>query len=61
MSIFAETREVIRRVLEGKVLFTNPAIAPAAQHAFDNLKPELATKIADALNEAGLLRDDSRR
>jgi hypothetical protein len=40
------------------VLLTRPVIAHEAQQAFDAVKPTLAVEIADALNKAGLLRED---
>jgi hypothetical protein len=58
MTILQEAREFIRKALEGKVLFVRPPIASEAQEAFDNLKPALATEIAEALNKAGLLREN---
>ena len=58
MTILQEARESIRQVLEGKVLLSRPVIAHQAQLAFDAAKPTLAIEIADALNKAGLLRED---
>jgi hypothetical protein len=57
-TILEKAREAIHQVLEGKVLLTRPVIAHEAQEAFDAAKPALAVEIADALNKAGLLRDD---
>jgi hypothetical protein len=50
-------REVIRKTLEPETLLTRPPIAQEAQDAFDNLKPDLATRLADALEKSGLLKD----
>jgi len=61
VTILQKAREAIRQVLEGKVLLTRPAIAHEAQQAFDAVKPTLAVEIADALNKAGLLREDPPR
>lgn len=54
-------REVIRKALEGEVVIVRPAIVSEAQHAFDQLKPDLATRLAKALDKSGLLRDDKPR
>jgi hypothetical protein len=61
LTILQKAREAIRQVLEGKVLLTRPVIAHEAQQAFDAVKPSLAVEIADALNKAGLLREDPPR
>jgi hypothetical protein len=60
-AILEKAREAIRQVLQGKVLLTRPVIADEAQQAFDAVKPTLAVEIADALNKAGLLREDPPR
>jgi hypothetical protein len=58
LTILEKACEAIRQVLDGKVLLTRPVIGHEAQQAFDAVKPSSAVEIADALNKAGLLRDD---
>jgi hypothetical protein len=61
LTILQKAQEAIRQVLQAKVLLTRPVIAHEAQLAFDAAKPTLAIEIADALNKAGLLREDPPR
>jgi hypothetical protein len=53
-----QAREAIRKALEPEKLYARPLIANEVQQAFDNAKAHLAVKMAEALEKAGVLRDD---
>jgi hypothetical protein len=52
-----EAQRVIRKALDKHAVIAPPAVAHAAQVAFDALKPSLAVTIAKDLEKAKLLRE----